>query len=407
MKDELGLSYTFTNPEAPAAFCDTLESYLASSSEVMPQLESVLELDPAMPMAIMFRAYLLKLAADPRFRAPIRKCFDAVSRRSDLNERERIHLRALDFWRQDRLEEAVLAFDAIVEQFPKDMLALRLAHYLHFYGTGGGDMVKSLGRAIGHWQPDDRYYGFLKGMESFALEENGDYPAAESAGREALEMNPADIWATHAVTHVLHMQSRFDEGVPFIESFSDQWHSANNFVNHMHWHKALQYIGLGEPEAALSIYDALLVEPLADDFYLDVCNAASLLWRLEMHGLPIGDRWQRLLELSRNRVDDDELVFTTLHYLMAPALLGDRDTVRRGISHFESWSQSDTSQGRVAGNVGLVMARAIEEMAMGNGDAGAARMAEVKDKIYQIGGSHTQRDLFNQLISHYDSSQKH
>jgi len=401
MKDEFDLSYTTDHEDTPALFCDALESYLASSTEVMPKLEAVLELDPTMPMAIMFRAYLLKLAADPRFRAPIGKSFEAVAGRDDLNPREQLHRKALDFWQRDRLEDAVRVFDATTEEYPRDILAARVAHYLHFYGSGGRHMVNSLQNVIQQWQPGDRFYGFLKGMESFSLEELGEYPAAETAGREALEINPADIWATHAVTHVLQMQSRFEEGVPFIESFSNNWAGVNNFVNHMHWHKALQHIGLGQLDEALAIYDSLLVEPLDDDFYLDVCNAASLLWRLEMLGMSVGDRWEQFLELSRARVADDELVFTTLHYLMAPAVLGDTDAVNRGMQHFQKWSHENTTQGEVAKRVGLAMAQAILEMASGKGADGSARMSAVKEDIYRIGGSHAQRDLFSQLISHY------
>lgn len=401
MRDEFDLNYTTSSPETPALFCDALESYLASSTEVMPRLEGILELDPEMPMALMFRAYLLKLAADPRFREPIARSCEALVDRGDLNEREKMHRQALLLWQQDQMFEAAKIFDEITRLYPKDMLAARVAHYLHFYGSGGPDMTASLKETISHWAPGERFYGFLKGMESFALEESGDYSAAEKVGREALEINPADIWATHAVTHVLQMQSRFNEGIPFIESFSHHWDNANNFVFHLHWHRALQHIGVGELEEALAIYDNLLVAPLQDDFYLDVCNAASLLWRLEMHGLSTGDRWQQLHELSTKRIADDELVFTTLHYLMAPAVLGDTEAVNRGLQHFESWSKQSTSQGEVAKKVGLEMARAIQEITTGREAQGASRMAQINQSVYLIGGSHAQRDLFNQLTTHY------
>ena len=71
MRDELGLDYTTDNPDCVQLFCEALENYLTSSAQVMPGLEQLLEQDPAMPMALLFRAYLLKFAADPRFRAPL------------------------------------------------------------------------------------------------------------------------------------------------------------------------------------------------------------------------------------------------------------------------------------------------------------------------------------------------
>jgi tetratricopeptide (TPR) repeat protein len=401
VQDEMGLAYTTESAEAPSLFLNVVDHYLGSSAETMPALELVLEKDPAMPMALMFRGYLLKLAADPRFRAPIQKCYEAVAARTDLNDREQRHLKAFSFWQQDDMDNAVKTFDDIVNDYPHDMLALRVAHYLHFYGSGATPMTNSLSQVLELWQPGDRFYGYLKGMQSFALEESGDYEQAESIGLEALDINRADIWAAHAVTHVYQMQSRFDEGIPFLESLTGEWDNANNFVYHLHWHKALQHIGLGDQEAALKVYDDLLVAPLADDFYLDVCNAASLLWRLEMLGSSAGDRWQQLLELSRNRVQDDELVFTTLHYLMAPAILGDTPSIESGLNHFHAWSQAGTTQGKVASQVGETMAQSIACFAKQQHREGALLLQTVKDKIHLIGGSHAQRHLFDQLITTY------
>lgn len=403
MRDELGLDYTTDSPDSVQLFCEVLEHYLASSAQVMPTLTMLLEQDPAIPMALLFRAYILKLAADPRFRGAISHCFETVAARPDLNDREQRHLKALSFWQADQMADAVAVFDDIVLDYPKDMLALRVAHYLHFYGSGGKQMMGSLQAALENWQSNERYYGFLKGMQSFALEESGHYLEAESAGLEALEINRQDIWAGHAVTHVYQMQSRFKEGVPFIESLLPEWNSAsnqaNNFVYHLHWHKALQHIGLGNLLEALAVYDDALVDPLGDDFYLDVCNAASLLWRLEMSGLNVGDRWDQLRELSKNRIRDDELVFTSLHYLMAPAILGDAATVKAGLDHFHHWSKAKTTQGTVAKIVGETMAIAITKLASDQKEDGVKLMQSVQNDIYRIGGSHAQRHLFDQLIS--------
>ena len=105
MRDDLGLEYTTDNPDCVQLFCEALEHYLASSVQVMPTLEKLFEQDPAMPMALLFRAYLLKLAADPRFRGPINKCFETVAARPDLNDREQRHLKALSLWQADQMAE--------------------------------------------------------------------------------------------------------------------------------------------------------------------------------------------------------------------------------------------------------------------------------------------------------------
>lgn len=401
VEDELGLSFTASGDEGPVRFNAALEKYLASDAATMPAIEEAIQADPDMPMAQLFRAYLLKLAADPRFSQAIDECARTLAASANLNEREAMHRQALEAWRENRLDAAVRIFDDIVLRFPKDMLALRVAHYLHFYGEGGEAMLASISAAADQWRDGDRFLGYFRGMQCFALEESGRYTEAESAGREALEINPADVWAAHAVTHVMQMQGRFAEGIPFVESLKSNWSHVNNFVNHMHWHQALLHIGTGQPERALGIYDDLLVEPIKDDFYLDVCNAASLLWRLTMLGVDVGARWQDLVDISRHRVEDRELVFSTLHYLMAPTMLGDSETTNRCLASMKQWATSDDTQARVCRDVGQQLAAAVSLLGSDNPAEGARLLAEVQHHISRIGGSHAQRNLFDQLITHY------
>ena len=400
MHDELGLEYTNENEHSATLFNQALNSYLASDATTMTRLEELLSSDPEMPMAIMFKAYLLKLAADPRFKSTINECVDTLIKRTDLNAREQLHRQALALWKDNQFDKAVKVFDELIKLYPRDMLAIRIAHYLHFYGEGGGAMVKSISAAARSWQSHEPFFGYLKGMECFALEEIGEYVEAESVGREALEINPADIWAAHAVTHIMQMQGRFAEGVDFVDTQKPNWLNANNFVNHLHWHQALLYIGLGETNEALRIHDELLVEPLSDDFYLDVCNAASLLWRLAMLGVDVGERWYHLHDTSRQRIEDDELVFATLHYLMAPAAIGDAEAMKRCLDNFQNWSARPETQSIVCRKVGETLANIICQLGQGESDA-AQKLAGIRPQIYRIGGSHAQRDLFDQMIEHY------
>jgi hypothetical protein len=120
-----------------------------------------------------------------------------------------------------------------------------------------------------------------------------------------------------------------------------------------------------------------------------------------MSGVKVGDRWAPLHELSKNRVQDNELVFTSLHYLITPAILGDAKTVKAGLDHFHHWSNAKTSQGTVAKIVGETMAKAVAKLASEQKHEGVTLMQSVQNQIYRIGGSHAQRHLFDQLINSY------
>ena len=60
--------------------------------------------------------------------------------------------------------------------------------------------------------------GIVLGMHAFGLEECGHWDSAEIAGRSAIELNPADAWAAHAVAHVMEMSGRTREGIEWLES---------------------------------------------------------------------------------------------------------------------------------------------------------------------------------------------
>ena len=121
-------------------------------------------------------------------------------------------------------------------------------------------------------------------MQSYGLEECAEYREASLVGRRACELNPDDIWAGHAMAHVFQMDSRWLDGLNWMDTMLPQWTDTNNFLRHLHWHKALYHIGRMELDAALAVYDDVLEPGLQDDFYLDTCNAASLLWRFNMQG---------------------------------------------------------------------------------------------------------------------------
>ena len=76
--------------------------------------------------------------------------------------------------------------------------------------------------------------------------------------------------------------------IQWMQDMMPHWRSCNNFKFHLYWHKALMHLGKTDYEPALAVYDDYLAGALGDDFYLDACNAASLLWRLKWQGwLPV------------------------------------------------------------------------------------------------------------------------
>ena len=386
---------TASSQDSVIAFDNILHLYLSSKSTVMAELDKLLVMDPEMPMAHLFRAYLLKLASDPRLRQVSGACLKAAQQ-LPMNAREQLHSAALATWFDGDSTKTLGILEQLLEQYPQDILALKIAHHLHFYSGDAVQMQRSIARAAKHYAPDHPLYGYILGMHSFGLEESGEYREAEKLGRQAVELNPDDQWAAHAVTHVMQMESRFSDGIAWTGKLLPSWQESNNFIFHIHWHQALFYLGENNLDAALGIYDTQLAAPLKDDFYLDVCNAASLLWRIEMLGGNVADRWQALRDYSA-RTADDELVFCTLHYLMAPARLGDDEQIKQALSDLAHWKQQDSTQAEIVREVGEPLAKAICDLGAGRYADAAASISDLSPNLHRIGGSHAQRHLFDDM----------
>ena len=85
------------------------------------------------------------------------------------------------------------------------------------------------------------------GMYAFGLEETGDYARAEEAGRRAIDLEPLDCWAHHAVAHVMEMQGRAQDGIGWMIAREPHWAGDDNFFKvHNWWHRALCHLDLGQ-----------------------------------------------------------------------------------------------------------------------------------------------------------------
>src|SRR5712691_8711602 len=212
-RDVRGLSLTTGSAEAARLFDRALAEYLEYRKSAMATLKQVNEADPDFCLAQCLTGYLFMLfgthAVDPKVDAALSKAERLAPRAT---ERERKHVGALGAWRRGDTERAIRIWDDILIEYPYDLLALRLQHFSLFWSGQSHFMRDTAARAAGAWDAGTPGYGHVLGMYAFGLEECGDYAAAEPSGRRAVEMCGDDLWAVHAVAHVLEMQGRLDEG---------------------------------------------------------------------------------------------------------------------------------------------------------------------------------------------------
>jgi hypothetical protein len=80
---------------------------------------------------------------------------------------------------------------------------------------------------------------------------------------------------------------------------------------------------------------------------LDMLDASSLLWRLKLHGVDAGARWQSLADAWEPRIDDAWYAFNDAHAMMAFAGAGRDDLVQRLLGVMQRTASLPTDNGRM------------------------------------------------------------
>jgi hypothetical protein len=166
---------------------------------------------------------------------------------------------------------------------------------------------------------------------------------------------------------------------------------------HNWWHKALFHISQGDNEAVFDAYDHHVwgVEP---DYSQDQVGAVSLLARMEVAGMDVGNRWEDVAAHLQSRATDTLQPFLTLQYLYGLAR-AERAEADRLMQVVEDKAATSTAFDRVVWQeVALPAARGMLAHARGNYADAVRWLSLANPRMTEIGGSHAQRDLFGQLL---------
>lgn len=397
-QDIFGQDTSLTSAEARRNWDAAQIGVLAHAAATADHLGAVLAEDPNFALAqaikglsvlMLGRSELIPMAQDALKAA--KRSYEAAL------PRERKYVDALEAWLAGRPSQSIALMEQVLDIYPADSLAMKLSHGIRFILGDPKGMRHSIERVMPAYAPDHPGRGYLLGCHSFALEETGAYEKAEVTGRQALWMAPDDAWGLHAVAHVHEMTGNADLGLNWLTGREEAWAHCNNFRYHVWWHKALMHLDLGQIDEALMLYDTEVRKDKTDD-YRDISNATSLLMRLELEGIAVGNRWDELSELCANRTEDGSLIFADLHYLLALAGRNRAAETQRLVSriHADAKTRGTEAQERMA-NPGCAAADGLEAFGEGNYAQAFAQLSRARDSMQLAGGSHAQRDVFERM----------
>jgi hypothetical protein len=236
-------------------------------------------------------------------------------------------------------------------------------------------------------------------MHAFGLEECDNYAAAEAAGRRALALEALDCWAHHAVTHVMEMQGRAEDGIGWMIAREPYWSGDDNaFKVHNWWHRALFHLDLGLNDEALALYDGPVRESRSI-VALDLVDASALLWRMNLSGIEVGDRWLELADSWIQHADGKTYPFNDWHAVMA-FLGADRTAeVERVIQGLRTSAAGYSETARWAREFALPLVDAFTAFWRANYSEAAERLFSVRHIANAFGGSHAQRDVIDWTLT--------
>ena len=397
-QDAQGHRLSGATVEAVTAYDQAVRAFNLVHGDAIGLFEAARGAAPGFAMAYLGKAWVYALANDPGLMTQATGLVE-TARPLRLNEREQAHLAALSHLVEGARAAAVAVLDRHLMHYPFDLVAHQAAALIDgFLGRFPWVRDRSA-RALPLWSKDQPGYGTLLAFHGFGSEEAGDYARAENESRAAAELEPLSFWPHHTVAHVMEMTGRPEDGLGWMVAREALW-STPDHMNQVHiwWHKALFHLELGQYDAALALYDGPMratQRPLA----LSLTNATALLWRLDTLGVDIGERWREQAELWEHHADGKCLVFADIHATMAELRSGQVARVERRLEAMRQTAASGVEAAGLYRTVGIPVVEGLAAFHRGAYAEAVELLLPVRVDLWQIGGSHAQRDVVDWTLT--------
>ena len=404
--DSRGHRLSSTNEIAVAACNAGIESFNRNRADAMSHLDAAMTADEGFALPRLAKAWMLQSARDANYAENIQALISSAEACLDeSDDRDGDYLSALKLAFSGRGIESATILEALLDRYPTDLLAHRLVQYELFWNGRAHWMLDIAERAAPYWSEDVEGYATFLSCRAFSNEEAGRYTQAERDGRAAVELDNTEPWGAHSIAHVLFMQGRNDEGIAWLEGLSPNWGAANQLRHHLWWHLCLFLLECGEHERILTLLTSEIRNPdsplvkAVPDATIDIQNVASMLLRLELRRVDIGDHWLVLADICANRVHNHTNAFSNLHDMMVLAATGQFDKAEELLRSLEEFIES--SEGSLETTyraAGIAACQAILAHRKKEYSRVIDVLSPVRHDLSLLGGSHAQRDVLYQVL---------
>jgi tetratricopeptide (TPR) repeat protein len=387
--DTFGLPVTTSSPEAADAYTRAVHGLLGWDGAALEMFTKATERDPGLALGHAGAAVCLFL--EERF-AEARAATEAArAAAARATAREQGHVEALALFVTGRPPEAEAVMREHLAAYPRDLVVLQRLYFVWFWQGRFPEML-AFTEAIASHYPEG---SFLLGLHAFALEEGRRFAEAVRLAERAIAANPRDAWAIHALAHALYDGGDSAAGLTRIPPAIEPCTHLGWFRHHLLWHLALMRLAGGDYEGA-SALGRTVFEAAPSAVPGDLHDSISLLWRLDLCGVPTGDRWRPFGAIAAERVRRLGLPFHVVHVAMALAASGDWTTAERHLAIVRERAPGDPTG--VLGGIVVPLVEGMHAFAARDYGRAAERIEPLRERIVELGGSRAQRDVFHDTL---------
>src|SRR5262245_5662865 len=382
-----------------------LDHLLRAVGDPLADLRAIGRGHPEFERAQTIRAGVGVLAKSPDALPRIARVLQTTDAEA-VSPRKRAHLAAAEAWLSGDPVFAAEHYAHILDLWPRDLLALRLAQSCYFFAGWHERFCSVVDAAMTAWKRDERDFGYVLAMASFAHAENGDFDYAEDLGRRALAVDPACPIGVHAVAHAIAESGRPGDGARWMREQRDKWHTESRMCTHNAWHLAMFDAEDGNLASALGILDEWLL-PASEESAVEACDATGLLWRLETEGVDDAGRWLRISDAFEHRLTPGFWPFVDLHAGLAHVAAGKPQRAQQLVEAIERCADGDDYAASRARSVTFTGLHALLAWGEGRHAEAAGLFADLLPVLGSAGGSRVQLEIFRRIGSQLKSSKEH
>jgi tetratricopeptide (TPR) repeat protein len=389
MTDRFGLPLTTASGPAADDYIAAVDLMLSSNVGAEARLDRALAVDPGFALAHVAKARVCQVQARiPEAKAAVAEARALAAR---VTPREARHIETIALTIDGNGPRAMALLEEHIADYPHDAMVLGLA--LGVFGLLGFSgridhheaQLALLEREARHWGEDWWFLTYL----GWARIELGDIARGAAEVERALEGNPRNAYAAHARAHGYFEAGEVDAGVAFIESWLPDYPRESQLHGHLSWHQALFELARGNPERARVLYaDAIRPAVSHAPPLFSLADAASFLWRWQIYEAGQGlDGWAEVAAHARNYFPQAGIHFADVHAALAepPDVTGER--IGQSRARLESGRPPQ-------GSVVPELCAGAAAFARGDYAGAAERLGGVLLELARIGGSHAQREVF-------------